>query len=256
MATVKQIRDYINGFAPEDSAESYDNVGIILGSGQEEVTGILLCVDVTAERVAEAEAAGANLIISHHPLIFEGLEKINPEGSEKAWFEAVKKGMAVIAAHTNADKMQGSMSELIAAELGAEKVGPLTEDGIGIIADIPRATLKRIKEKLSAFTGDGQIKTAGGQENVVSRLAVVSGSGGRDRALLESAIDGGADLYISGEFRHDLLLWAKGKIMLMEISHYGSEKSFSDIMFDRLKPCFGGKIIKSVTETSPYDKEM
>ena len=78
MATVKQIRDYINGFAPEDSAESYDNVGIILGSGQEEVTGILLCVDVTAERVAEAEAAGANLIISHHPLIFEGLDKINP----------------------------------------------------------------------------------------------------------------------------------------------------------------------------------
>ena len=107
---VKEVISVIEDFAPLSIQESWDNSGLVIGSPEQEVHGVLLGFDCTADLVDEAVERGADMIVTHHPLIFGGIKKISPEDPVGlAVLKAAAAGIAVYAAHTTADKVLGGV---------------------------------------------------------------------------------------------------------------------------------------------------
>ena len=141
---VKDIAACIEEFAPLSLQEEWDNSGLSIGSPEDEVHGVLVGFDCTPELIDEAVEKGADMVITHHPLIFRGLKKI--DGNDpvtRAVMRAIKSGVAVYAAHTNADKVPDGVSGAMAARLGLTGISILDEDGegtgLGIVGDLPEA---------------------------------------------------------------------------------------------------------------------
>jgi dinuclear metal center YbgI/SA1388 family protein len=123
MPTVKDIVNCLEDFAPLYYQESYDNSGLQVGNFQQEVTGALLCVDVTEDVVEEAKTIGANLIISHHPVIFGGLKKITGSNyTERIIIKALKADIAIYSCHTNIDNVSSGVSFKMAEKLGLKNI--------------------------------------------------------------------------------------------------------------------------------------
>ena len=115
MAKIKEIAAALEIFAPLPLQEGYDNAGLQIGVTEAEVTGVLLCLDVTEEVVDEAIASECNLIVSHHPLIFHGLKKITGRNYvERCILMALSNNIAVYSAHTNLDNAPGGVNFKIA----------------------------------------------------------------------------------------------------------------------------------------------
>lgn len=123
------ITNLIEKFAPRKLAEDWDNVGLIVGSPVGEISGIMLALDVTQEVVREAAAVGANLIISHHPVLFKPLKNIredNPQGSLIS--DIIRNGMHVFCAHTNLDNAAEGVNQILAHKLGLTDIQVLNPD--------------------------------------------------------------------------------------------------------------------------------
>ena len=138
---VKDIINIIEEFAPLGIQEKWDNSGLCIGSPEDEVTSVLMGLDCTPELVDEAIACGADMIVTHHPLIFSGLKKISSDDLVgAAVIKAIKAGISIYAAHTNADKVIAGVSGAMAAKLGLENVTILDEDGegtgLGVVGDL------------------------------------------------------------------------------------------------------------------------
>ncbi|MGN1202984.1 MAG: Nif3-like dinuclear metal center hexameric protein, partial [Eubacterium sp.] len=124
MTTVKNIYDYINSIAPFDMQEEWDNSGFILGEYRKEVKTVVLSLDGTKQVAEFAKNVGADLLLTHHPVIFNSLNKIE-KGS--AVYELVKNDIAVISAHTSYDKAKGGINDSLAELLGLENTETLPD---------------------------------------------------------------------------------------------------------------------------------
>lgn len=123
MATVQDIAKIVEKLAPKHLKEDWDNVGLLVGERNMEVKGVLTTLDVTPEVVAEAEAKGCNLIVSHHPVIFKGMKQITDESAlGRLVIELISKKIAVYSAHTNLDIAPGGLNDLAAAQIGLGNV--------------------------------------------------------------------------------------------------------------------------------------
>lgn len=121
--TVSHIFQFINKWAPQSTKLDYDNVGLLIGNSDQKVTKILTCLDVTEEVVDEAISKQCDLIISHHPLIFKGIKRIDPRSPEGATlYKLIQNNISVIAAHTNLDAANGGVSYVMAQALGLKKI--------------------------------------------------------------------------------------------------------------------------------------
>ena len=116
---IKDIIQVIEEFAPLQLQESYDNAGLIIGDFEQEVKGVLLCLDSTEEILDEALKKGCNVIIAHHPIVFSGLKKINGGNYiERVIIKAIKNNIAIYAAHTNIDNVMEGVNGKICDKLG------------------------------------------------------------------------------------------------------------------------------------------
>ena len=121
--TVKEIANALEKFAPLPLQDGFDNAGLQIGLTDAEVTGVLLCLDVTEQIIDEATALGYNLIISHHPLLFRPLKKITGSNYvERCVIKALANGISIYSAHTNLDNAQGGVNYHIAHKLGLKNV--------------------------------------------------------------------------------------------------------------------------------------
>jgi dinuclear metal center YbgI/SA1388 family protein len=124
---VREITDHIESFAPLSYQESYDNAGLQTGDPEQEVTAVLICIDVTDAVIEEALRLEANLIISHHPLIFSGLKKLTGSNyTERLVIEAIRKDLSIYAAHTNLDAVLAGVNHKMGEKLGLTDTGILT----------------------------------------------------------------------------------------------------------------------------------
>ncbi|MBR6512747.1 MAG: Nif3-like dinuclear metal center hexameric protein, partial [Clostridia bacterium] len=119
MITAGQIYDFIDRIAPFETQSEFDNAGLLVGDRTREVTKVLFCLDVTEKAIEDAEEFGAELIISHHPVIFDPLVFV-PAKSIVA--KAIRKKLTVICAHTNWDQAEGGVSNILAVLLGLENI--------------------------------------------------------------------------------------------------------------------------------------
>lgn len=120
---IKDITDYLETIAPASYQEHYDNSGLILGSSQTEVKGIIITLDVTEDVIDEAIAQGDNLIIAHHPLIFSGLKRLNGHHwVDRCVLKAIKNDIAIYAIHTNLDNVKQGVNQRIAERIGLKNL--------------------------------------------------------------------------------------------------------------------------------------
>ena len=254
---VKDIVKVIEEFAPLSIQEGWDNSGLCVGSPEDEVTSVLFALDCTPALVDEAIECGADMIITHHPLIFSGLKKITPDDMiGAAVIKAIKAGISIYAAHTNADKVIEGVSGAMAAKLGLQNVSILDEDGegtgLGVVGDLPQPmtsdqTLALVKEKF----GLKVVKSSAPVQTMISRVAMCGGSGG---SLIGAAKKSGAQLYISGDISYHNFFTPEG-FMIMDIGHYESEIEIVDILFSLIKknfPTFAVRITQNINSNPIY----
>ena len=261
---VRDITAVLESFAPLSIQEKWDNSGLCIGSPDQEVHGVLLGFDCTPALVDEAVACGADLIVTHHPLIFGGLKRIAPEDPVGlAVIKAVRAGIAVYAAHTTADKVPAGVSGAMARRLGLQNVSILEPDGtrfldgadetvgMGVVGDFPEpmdcaAALVRVKE---AF-GLKAVRCSRFTDTPIRRVAMCGGSGS---SLIEAARAVGAQLYLSGDISYHHFFTPDG-FVVMDIGHFESEVEIVDILFSLLRknfPNFAVRISNALKDSNP-----
>src|SRR6478736_5167639 len=123
MTKVKEITSYLESIAPLSYQESYDNCGLLTGNQDQEITGILITLDVTEAVVVEAINTNCNLIIAHHPIIFKGLKKLNGSNYvERTIIKAIKNDICIYAIHTNLDAVHNGVNAMIANKIGLKNI--------------------------------------------------------------------------------------------------------------------------------------
>ncbi len=162
MTTVKEIYNAIDGFAPFKRAESWDNVGLLVGDPAAEVGGVLLSLDMTSDTLEEAHALGCNLIVTHHPVIFEPLKALT---ASSLIYRAARRGISVICAHTNLDVAGYGVNFALADVLGLSLTAPLDvtaeEPYNKIIVFVPPQASEAVYEAMTA-AGAGSLGRYGG----------------------------------------------------------------------------------------------
>ena len=254
---VKDIVKVIEEFAPLSIQEGWDNSGLCVGSPEDEVSSVLLALDCTPALVDEAIACGADMIVTHHPLIFSGLKKISSDDMVgETVIKAIKAGVSIYAAHTNADKVLEGVSGAMAARLGLLNVTVLDQDGegtgLGAFGDFPEPisaeqAIALVKERFALKS----MKASKPVEGLISRVAMCGGSGG---SLISAARKAGAQLYISGDISYHNFFTPEG-FMLMDIGHYESEIEIVDILFSLIKknfPTFAVRITQNINSNPIY----
>ena len=248
---VKDVAKAIEDFAPLSIQEGWDNSGLCIGSPDAPVSSVLLGLDCTPELVDEAVACGADMIVTHHPLIFSGLKKISPDNPVgEAVIKAIRAGISIYAAHTSADKVIAGVSGAMAARLGLVNVTILDEDGegtgLGVVGDLPEPltadeAVALVKERFALKA----MRASRPVEGKISRVAMCGGSGG---SLIGAAVSSGAQLYLSGDISYHNFFTREG-FMIMDIGHYESEIEIVDILFSLIKknfPTFAVRITQNI----------
>ncbi|MBO4885280.1 MAG: Nif3-like dinuclear metal center hexameric protein [Clostridia bacterium] len=231
-ATVGQILDIVNEIAPPELAESYDNVGLLAGHPAWPVECVLTALDLTKEVVREAEQAGAQLILTHHPVFFRGRKSIREDDTEgEAVCALIRSRKALIAAHTNFDNASPGVNDALADALALKdvEVGPHgLRVGRLIQPFAAQAFAKYVEKCLNA-----RARLFAGENKPVSRVAVLGGAGG---GFWEEALEMGADCFVTGEVRYHEALAACGQgLCLLEAGHYETEQVAIKLLADRLQ---------------------
>jgi len=119
MSSIKEVTTYLEAIAPLSLQEGYDNAGLIVGNENEEVTGVLVSLDCTEAVVEEAIRSKCNLVVSHHPIVFSGIKKLNGKNYvERTVIKAIKNNIAIYAIHTNLDNVHEGVNKRICETLG------------------------------------------------------------------------------------------------------------------------------------------
>lgn len=224
--TVGRLRAAVGALAPEDLAEEWDNVGLLVGRSDGAVERVLVSLDLRAETVREAVRRGAQAIVTHHPPIFPAAAAVtDAEPSTARVLEAVESGVAVVAAHTNLDAAPGGLNDIMAAALGMTGTRPLVpaeRDGAGLgrVGTVTPTTLGAIAEVARQAFGAALARRTGDPDAAVTTIACCTGSGS---GLIDAARHAGADAYITGDLKyHDAD--AAGDLSLVDIPHAAVEE--------------------------------
>lgn len=220
-ASVKTVFDFLNEIAPFETAEPYDNVGLLIGSMHAMVERILVALDATAAVVQEALDLDAQLIVTHHPLMFGGTKRLLYDSYEGGVIAAiVQNGLHLIAAHTNLDlSAELSGSACLARRLGLENV---RQEGFVLVGDLKDGEMSAglLREKIAEAEGDA-VYLFGDENAKVQTLGI---SGGAYDGGFEQARMMGAQAYLTGEVKHHNALAAVGSgFVLYQGGHFGTE---------------------------------
>lgn len=233
---IKDVISALECFAPLPLQEDYDNAGLQVGLTEAEVSGVLLCLDVTEDIIGEAEAKGCNMIVSHHPLLFRGLKQVSDANYvQRCVMAAIRKGVTIVSMHTNLDSAKGGVNYMIARHLGLQDVRLLgahevegVEGGIGVVGTLPEALtaeqyIYKVKEEFRA----GVVMTNEPLERPVRTVAICGGAGS---FMLGKAIAAGADAFLTGEMHYHEYFGHEQEILISVIGHYESEQYTSQLL--------------------------
>lgn len=248
MAAVKDVFDFLDGFAAFDTQMDFDNAGFLVGRSDRQVTRLLVSLDITEEVAEEAGMLGAQLIVSHHPVIFHPARSItdrDPVG--RTLLALTEKGIAAICAHTNLDAAVGGVNDALAAKLGlidTVVLEPAGTDREGRPIGIGRAGNSASDTPTSAAEYAAFVKrvlNANGVRYVdagrpVHRVAVGGGACG-DMGQLALAL--GCDTFVTSDVKYNQFLDARDMgLNLIDAGHYPTENVICPILVDRLRAAF------------------
>ncbi len=265
---IYQVVDALEHYAPLPLQEGYDNAGLQVGLTEAvEVSGALLCLDVTEAVVDEAIRKGCNLIVSHHPLIFRKLARISDENYvQRTVRKAIKNDITIVSMHTNMDAAKGGVNFKIAEKLGLRNLrffgGEKEIDGVkggeGVIGEITDETDTLHADGIAAddlvLMLRERFQAECVQCNQLLRRPIrkVALCGGAGSFLLGAAIAAGADAFITGEMHYHEFFGHEQEIQICVIGHYQSEQFTSEIFRSIItEKCPGVKCEISEINTNP-----
>ncbi len=225
---VKNILDCLDQIAPFDLAESWDNVGLLVGRKDQSVRSILIGLDSSLQLLNEAIERKCDLILTHHPFIFHPLRSISTDSPSGIFIQkSLQHGIAVIACHTNLDSAIDGVSDALAAGLKLTDVVSLIpgteQTGLGRIgAYNPPITGRKFLACLFDTLNLPTLMVAGKIPDMIGSVALCGGSGSD---LAETAKNQGADLYLSAEIKHSTARWAEDSgFCVIDGTHYATEQ--------------------------------
>lgn len=246
---------------PKESAEDWDRPGLMVGNPSQEINKVLLAVDVTSEVIDQAIQTDCQLLLTHHPMLLRGVHELGEltlKGNLVA--KAIKSGLAIFSAHTNADIAQGGVSQSLAKALELRNLAPLDAvSGHGIVGDVDEMKLIDYARKISrAIPATAQgIRVAGDSEKLISRVGLVAGAGD---SFLGMASLAGIDLFITSDLRHhpaqDFIEQSKltDGPALIDIAHWAAEWVWLDQAAAQLAGIHRDvEFIVSDLRTDPWD---
>lgn len=249
MVKVSDIIDAMERLAPPALAENWDNVGLMTGDRDQRVTTVFVCLDVTSDNVRRAAECGADLIISHHPLIFTPLRRIVEQDITGSILRnLIRNDISVYSAHTNLDHADGGMNDALAARLDLTEVRRFSEsecvDETGApLLNIGRVGTLSAPMEMADFAdmvrdslGCRSLRYVGAPEDIVKTVAVCSGAGGDG---IYSAYHAGADVYVTSDIRHhEAQLAFELGINLIDAGHFETEHIVCALLASYLESAF------------------
>ena len=261
---VKDILNNLEQKAPFQLAESWDNVGLLIGDPEQIVTGVIAGLDPTNELINEAIKTGCNTVLTHHPVIFKPLASINTGTPQGILLQkSLSHNIAIIGCHTNFDSAREGVSDVLAARLGLTNLQPLITTpeapegtGLGRIGTYKNALAQDefLRRLLTSLELDG-VQMTGPLPETITTVAVCGGSGSD---FAEAALKQGADVYLSAEIKHSTAIWAReNNFCIVDGTHYATEKPAVALLVQRLlqaNETEGWKIniLQSVNEKHPF----
>jgi dinuclear metal center YbgI/SA1388 family protein len=227
-----ELTKHFESLWPVAGADEWDRPGLTCGNPKQNISKVLLTVDVTAGVLEEAKARGCELVVSHHPVLLRGVNFLSEDQlkGELVTF-AIKNSIALYSAHTNADIVVHGVSDVLAAAVGMKNSVPLVATGPGIghgrIGNLEKAiTLSELAKNISEVLPktSAPVRVAGQLDTLISKIAVVGGAGD---SFIENAMQSGADCLITSDLRHHVSLDAvsdpSNPLSLIDISHFAAE---------------------------------
>ena len=220
-----------------------------VGDTERDVNSVLLTTDVTPNVVNEAVMQGCQLIISHHPVLFHGLKQVCGQTPQAQVVEqAIKHNIAIYSAHTNLDSVQSGINTRLADKLHITDYHFLTENGLGVIGQLKTPMryeqfIACVREILKCT----YVRFTRAKKEMVQTVALCGGAGAE---FIEEAISQGADVYLTADCKYHEFQDADGRIGLIDIDHWISERHAREIFRDILTP-LGVQCIISETDQTP-----
>lgn len=265
---LKQILEAAESLWPKSGAEDWDAPGLVCGSVNQTVSRVLFTVDVTAAVLDEAVDGGFDLIIAHHPYLMRGVSTLD-EDTVKGFVvsKAIRHGITIFAAHTNADIVENGVSDVLAKAFGLVDPKPLVPSAAG--SSVGHGRIGRLAQPMSLgdfarglarilpATATG-VRVAGEYDREIKSVALCGGAGD---SFLGAAISSGADVYVTSDLRHhpaqdatELSAIGLQAPALIDVSHWAAEWLWLEVAADQIKGIFEGlQVVVSQLRTDPWD---
>lgn len=254
----QDIMAKLEELSPAHFAQDWDNVGLLVGRPEKEVKSVYITLDATDEAVGEAVRLGADMVISHHPLIFKGIKQVRGDNFiGRRIISLAQNDMCYFAMHTNFDIM--GMADAAADELRLRDRAVLettyeddiSTEGFGRFGTLPHImTLRECAVFVKECFGISRVRVFGNEEDEVEKAAVCPGSGG---SMIDAAAALKADVYITGDIDHHEGIDAVAKgISVIDAGHFGIEKIFVPYMRDYVKRELPGLLVYVNEADEPF----
>ena len=249
MSSKKEILKFLTDWAPAETALDFDNVGLLVDSETDSINKVAVCLDITPETILAAKENGAELIVSHHPVIFSPLKKLS---NDNPAVMLIKSGIAAICMHTNLDAADGGVNDALAEKIGLSNTvavdsgdGAVSMMRMGNVCEIMADEFAAyLKEKL----GCGMIKYVAPNRNI-KKVAVCGGAG---EEFIFLAAENGCDALVTGETKHHINLAAKEmSVGIYSCGHFATEEIVKSAIARRLSERFSDLEIVLLNETDP-----
>lgn len=219
MLTMQQVYSWINERAPFDTQVPYDNSGLLVGHPDREVTGIQIALDVTPAVIDAAIRNSANLIITHHPMMFSARKQLVETDFEGGMLcRMIRSGIGLISAHTNLDQAPGGVNDVLAAAIGLVNVQGEGFIRVGELLSPMKAD--ELAQHVQRCLGD-VVRVYGPRDVIVAKVGMCSGSGSDE---WPAAAAMGAEAFLTGEVKHHIGLAAEAAgVVMLEAGHHATE---------------------------------
>ena len=238
MTTVREIESFLYGWAPRELAESWDNVGLLVGDPEATVERVLVALDITPQVAEEALERGCQLIVAHHPVMncaWHPVQTVRADDRQGRTLTALLRGgVAAICMHTNLDAAEGGVNDILAEKLGLTQPEMLTEEKIGRIGtlkcEIPLVEFTHSVIELLGCNGLRYVDAG----RPVHRVAVGGGACG---CYIPQAVAAGCDTFVTSDLKYNDFLDTEG-LNLIDAGHFPTENVVCPALRDRLQRAF------------------
>ncbi len=253
MTCVNDVLEYLWRVAPEAGKEDWDNVGHLVGRGSAPVTKVLVALDITMPVIHEAAALGAELIVSHHPLIWDTYRHVTDRVFQQEKVLAlIEQRTAAICMHTNLDEAEDGVDDTLVEALGLKAEGHLAEGRIGHICCLeqPMTLMNFLALAQERLKANGLRYCDGGR--LVQRIALGCGACGE---YLEDAVRAGCDTFLTGDVKYNYFVDALGCGMnLIDAGHYPTENPIVKKLAAKLAAAFSELEIRCAEKIAQPDQ--